>query len=135
MSKALEITIGGKKVLCDLHEDEAPVTVAALEAAVPFESVVFSANVCSNEITWNTPVNDLLDLENVVFEEDPGNVVFYPAWSAICVFYGPTEPAGKCTKIATIRPEYLDAFSEEASKVWFEQGEGKNVTTRIVEEA
>jgi hypothetical protein len=134
VSKALEITIGGKKVLCDLCEEEAPVTVGKLVEACPFESVVFAANVCSNEITWNTPIDDLLGLENVVFQEDPGNVVFYPAWSAICVFFGPTEPVGQCTKVASIRKEYLPVFAEEASKVWFNQGEGNNVTTAIVEE-
>ena len=132
MTKKLKITLGGREFTADLCLDEAPVTCAAIEATGGFDSVVFAANICSNEITWNTPCGDLTVLENKVFEEEPGNVVFYPTWGAICAFFGPTEPAGWCTKFAEIVPEDLAAFTEEADKVWYRQG--GLVSTRIVEE-
>ena len=56
MKKMLKITLGGKDFMADLCADEAPQTVAAFEEAGPFTSIVFAANICSNEITWNTPV-------------------------------------------------------------------------------
>ena len=133
MSKQLLITLGGKVFHARLLDDKAPRTVGELEKAGKFTSVVFSAKVCSNEITWNTPVGDIDYLENETFQQTPGNIVFFPAWGAICVFFGPTEPVGLCTKFAEIRPEELDDFVNEGSKVWFEQG--GPVTTEIVEEA
>lgn len=129
--KKLKITLGGKPFLADLCAEEAPQTVAAMETAGKFDSVVFAANVCSNEITWNTPAGDLDVLENKVIEEEPGNVVFYPPWGCICVFFGPTEPVGWCTKFAKICAEDLPGFTEEASKVWFKQG--GIVTTEVIE--
>lgn len=131
MAKMLKITLGGKEFLAEPCFEEAPQTCAALEAAGKFDSIVFAANVCSNEITWNTPVGDLDVLENKVFYEDPGNVVLYPTWGAICVFFGPTEPAGWCTKFAKIVPEDLPGFAKEADKVWHKQG--GIVTTEFVE--
>lgn len=131
MKKMLKITLGGKVFMADLLADEAPQTVAAFEAAGPFTSIVFAANICSNEITWNTPVANIDVLENKVFYEDPGNIVFYPPWGAICAFFGPTEPAGWCTKFAKITEGDLPGFIEEANKVWYKQG--GHVTTEIVE--
>ena len=122
MKKMLKITLGGKDFMADLCADEAPQTVAAFEEAGPFTSIVFAANICSNEITWNTPVAELDVLENKVFCEDPGNIVFYPPWGCICAFFGPTEPAGWCTKFAKVTEEDLPGFTEEADKVWGCQG-------------
>lgn len=128
--KMLEIVLGGKSFKAELFADEAPRTTTALEAAGEFDSVVFSAKVCSNEITWDTPC-DVGELENKVFYEDPGNIVFYPPWGAICTFFGPTEPVGWCTKFAKVIDADLPGFIEEASKVWAHQG--GTVTTRVVE--
>ena len=129
--KMLKITLGGKEFMADLFQEEAPETCAAMEAAGKFDSVVFAANICSNEITWNTPLDELDVMENKVFYEDPGNVVFYPSWGAICVFFGTTEPAGWCTLFARITAEDLPGFAEEADKVWYKQG--GLVTTEVVE--
>lgn len=128
--KKLKVNIGGKDFYADFLEDKAPVTCAAIEAAGKFECFVFSAKICSNEITWNTPCEDLDILENPVFYEDPGNVVLYPAWNAICVFSGPTEPVGECTLFAKFTDD-LPGFAEEAAKVWYKQG--GRVTTEVVE--
>lgn len=129
--KMLKITLGGREFLADLLADEAPQTVAAMEVAGAFTSIVFSTKVCSNEITWNTPCEDLDILENKVFYEEPGNVVFYPPWGCICVFFGPTEPVGWCTKFAKVTEADLPGFIEEAGKIWY--GQGGLVTTEVVE--
>ena len=129
--KMLKITLGGKDFMADLCAQEAPQTVAAFEAAGPFTSFIFAANICSNEVTWNTPVEELDVLENKVFYEDPGNIVFYPPWGCICAFFGPTEPAGWCTKFAKVVDADLPGFIAEADKVWHTQG--GSVTTAIVE--
>lgn len=131
MKKMLEITLGDKVFHAEMFPEEAPKTCAAIEATGGFDSIVFAANVCSNEITWNTPCGDLTFLENKVLYEDPGNVVFYPPWGAICTFFGPTEPVGWCTKFARIVDGDLEAYAEEASKVWFKQG--GRVSTRVIE--
>jgi hypothetical protein len=132
MAEYMTIELGGKTFKARLCTEEAPETVAAFKKHGRFESFVFAANICSNEITWNTPVDDIDFLENKVFYEDPGNVVYYPSWGAICVFFGPTEPAGWCTKFAEIVDEDKEAFAEEADKVWYGQG-GKVVTDFLVE--
>jgi hypothetical protein len=132
MAEYMTIELGGKTFKARLCTEEAPETIAAFKKHGRFESFVFAANICSNEITWNTPVADIDVLENKVFFEDPGNVVFYPSWGAICVFFGPTEPAGWCTKFAEIVDEDKEAFAEEADKVWRGQG-GKVVTDFLVE--
>lgn len=129
--KMLKITLGNKDFMADLCVEEAPQTVAAFEAAGPFTSFIFAANICSNEVTWNTPVAELDVLENKVFYEDPGNIVFYPPWGCICAFFGPTEPVGWCTKFAKITDADLPGFIAEADKVWHTQG--GSVTTAVVE--
>jgi hypothetical protein len=131
MKKRLELTLGGNTFRADMFFEEAPKTCAAIEATGGFDSIVFAANVCSNEITWNTPCGDLTTLENKVLYEDPGSVVFYPPWGAICTFFGPTEPVGWCTKFAQIIERDRDAYAEEASKVWF--GQGGIVSTKVIE--
>lgn len=133
MTKQLIVTLGGKTFHASLFENEAPRTISELEKAGRFDSVVFSAKICSNEITWNTPVGDIDYLENETFYQTPGNIVFFPAWGAICVFFGPTEPVGLCTKFAQIQPDELDEFIKEGNNVWLKQG--GLVTTEIVEEA
>lgn len=80
---------------------------------------------------FSTPVSNLYELENKVLEETPGNVVFFPSWGAICVFYGPSEPAGWCTHFATIHADKLEEFKNIADEVWHHQG--GHVTTRFVE--
>ena len=129
--KKLKITLGGKEFLADVLYDKAPKIIAALETAGKFDSVVFAANICSNEITWNTPVDDVDELENPVFYEDPGNIIYYPSWGAICVFFGPTEPAGWCNLFAKFPADELEKFKVEANKVWYKQG--GLVTTEFVE--
>lgn len=118
----LIITLGGKRFRAKLLYDKAPNTIAAFEQRGAFTSIVFSAKICSNEITWNTPVDDIDYLENKVLDETPGNIVFFPPWGSICVFYGPTEPAGWCTKFAELEADDLDGFTQEADKVWGHQG-------------
>lgn len=132
MAKQLNITLGGRTFHARLLTDKAPRTIAELEKAGKFTSIVFSAKICSNEITWNTPVSDIDYLENKVLEETPGNIVFFPPWGTICVFFGPTEPAGWCTKFAELDPDELEDFVHEGNNVWARQG--GHVTTEIVEE-
>ena len=96
MAQKLKITLGGESYLADLLWQEAPRTCEAFIAACPFESRIFSAKICDAEVTYPVPgeIADLDLMENPKFEEPAGAVVWYGAWSSICIFFDICEPRG-----------------------------------------
>ena len=128
--KKLKITFNGKSFYATLFTDKAPKIIAAIERQCPAQSRLIAAKLCDHEITWQLHVF-LDELENPVFEQEPGSVIFYPARQAICVFYGETTPVCYCNKFAQIDPQDLPAFYEQAQTVWHQQG--GTVLTEIVD--
>ena len=118
----LAISLNDVTFHASLLTEAAPRTIQALRRCTPFRSVMFSAKICNNEVTWNTPCWQPLELENPVLDETPGNIVFYPPWGCICVFYGPTEPAGECSKFAEFSAEERSRFADSVGGVWRSQG-------------
>lgn len=129
--KKLKITLGGKVFYAELLTDKAPKTIQMLEECAPFTSMVIAAKICDHEIQWPTPFY-YEELENPVFDQDPGSIIYFPPRQCICCFYGETLPVEYCNKFAQILPEDLPGFFEEAQKVWSNQG--VHVITEIVEE-
>ena len=129
--KKLKIQFNAKTFYARLLTEQAPQTIARLEACGPFDSLLVAAKMCDHEIQWHTPMF-YAPLENPVFDQKPGNVIYYPQRQCICVFYGETMPVNYCNLIAEILPEDLPGFFQEAQTVWSRQG--GLVHTQVVEE-
>lgn len=127
----LKITLDGQDFYADLLDDKAPHVIDALRKAGRFTSFIVYAKICDHEITWPTPV--LVDeMENPVWDEEPGSVIYYPPHQAICIFYGPTPSVAWCSQFAKVPPAELARLAPVADRVWAHQG--MRVTTEIVEE-
>lgn len=131
MKKQLKIVVDGEAFYAGLCVDEAPDAVAALEAAGPFETVLFSADVCYGEMTFTTPVDDYWLEENVQPETKPGDVTFYDEWSAVCLFTREMEQFGPGAKVAQIAPEDLPRFQRLYDEIWHHPG--RRVSVAVVE--
>ncbi len=129
--KKLKIEFNGSTFYAQLFPDKAPQTISLLEKKCPFDSLLVAAKICDHEIQWHTPVF-YSELENPVFDQKPGSVIYYPKRQCICVFYGETLPVAYCNQIGQIIPEDLPAFFAQAQTVWANQG--GLVRTDIVDE-
>ena len=129
--KKLKIQFNGKTFHARLLTEKAPETIARLEQCCPFDSLLVAAKMCDHEIQWHTPMF-YSPLENPTFDEQPGNIIYYPQRQCLCAFYGDTVPVNYCNLIAEILPEDLPAFYQEAQTVWGQQG--GHVHTEVVDE-
>lgn len=128
--KKLKVTLDGEDFYADLLTDKAPKTIAAVDSAGRTTSFIVYAKICDNEITWPMPF--LLDeMENPVWDEEPGSVIYYPPHQAICIFYGPTPAVEWCSQFALMPPSELDRLRPKADMVWAHQG--ANVSCEIVD--
>jgi len=64
-----------------------PVTVDSLASAIPFEG---RAARWKEEIYFEAPVK--LGAEKAKSKVDVGTIAYWPIGSALCIFYGPTQP-------------------------------------------
>jgi len=71
----------------ELIRFHSPVTVDNLAKALPFEG---RAAKWKEEIYFETPVK--LGSEKAKAKVDVGSLAYWPMGSALCVFYGPTDP-------------------------------------------
>lgn len=71
----------------ELIRFQSPVTVDNLAKALPFEG---RAARWKEEIYFETPVK--LGSEKAKSKVDVGSMAYWPMGSALCVFYGPTQP-------------------------------------------
>lgn len=128
--KKLKVSLWGQDFYADLLPDKAPRIIEALEQAGEFTSFIVYAKICDHEITW--PVPFLVDeLENPVWDQVPGSVIFYPPHQAVCIFYGDTPSVAWCNQFALMPPDELARLRPVADRVWAEQG--AHVTTSIVD--
>lgn len=121
MAKRLRLTVDGTELYADLLTKEAPLACIEMERAGRFRTVLFAANVCYGEMTFNTPVADYWGEQNVQAETEPGDVTFYNDWSSVCVFTRRMEQFGPGAKFAQVRGEDLPAFQRLAERAWHEQ--------------
>lgn len=130
--KVLKLTINGKTYHADVFEDKAPKIVAALEALGKFDSRMIAAKLCYEEIYYFT--NAFVDeYENPVYDQEPGNIGFFPKRQCICIFYGELDAVGTCNVFAKLRKEELVDFYHAAKAVW--HGQGGVITTELTEGA
>ena len=130
--KVLNITINQKIFHADVFEDKAPKIVSAIENLGKFDSRLISAKLCHEEIYYFTDAF-LDEYENPVYDQEPGNIGFFPKRQCICIFYGELDAVGYCNVFAKIRADELADFYKEAKKVW--HGQGGIVTTELTEGA
>jgi hypothetical protein len=128
--KELKLTLNGKEFYADVFEDKAPKIVAALEALGKFDSPLISAKICNEEIYYFTDAF-LDEFENPQYDQEPGNIGFFPKRQCICIFYGDLDAVGYCNVFAKIKATDLPGFYKEAKTVW--QNQGAVITTEFVE--
>ena len=120
--KMLQFTLYGKTFRARLLEQDVPKTVAALEAACPFESVVIHAKLNDEEIYLQTPL--ALDVPENLDYPRKGYVLYERSKQVICMWYGTGYPIGFLSHIAVVEDaEDLKTFAEVGAKVWEKQGE------------
>lgn len=127
----LKVTFDGKSFYADLLPDEAPKVIDAIRTTGAFDSFLVYAKICDHELTWTTPVY-VDECENPVWDETPGNVIYYPPNQAICIFYGNSPSVAECSKFAVMPSDELARMVPSADKVWANQG--MRITTEIVDD-
>ncbi|MCH4053147.1 MAG: hypothetical protein LKG38_03220 [Atopobiaceae bacterium] len=127
----LEVTFDGQSFYADLLPDKAPKVIEALREKGEFESFLVYAKICDHELTWTTPVY-VDECENPVWDETPGNVIYYPPNQAICIFYGASPSVAECSKFAQMPKDELERMVPSADKAW--AGQGMRIVTRIVDD-
>jgi len=85
--KILLIAEGYGEAEAELIRFHSPVTVDNLAKALPFEG---RAAKWKEEIYFETPVK--LGSEKAKPKVDVGSLAYWPMGSALCIFYGPTDP-------------------------------------------
>ena len=85
--KILLIAEGYGEAEAELIRFHSPVTVDNLAKALPFEG---RAAKWKEEIYFETPVK--LGSEKAKAKVDVGSLAYWPMGSALCIFYGPTDP-------------------------------------------
>ena len=83
--------------------DKNPKTAQAVTDALPFEGI---ANVWGEEIYFEIPVNS--DEENGQQDMEVGDIAYWPAGKAMCIFFGPT-PVSESEKPKAYSPVNLFA--------------------------
>jgi hypothetical protein len=71
----------------ELIRFQSPITVDALASALPFEGRVARWR---EEVYFETPVK--LGAEKAKNKVDVGSMAYWPMGSALCIFYGATQP-------------------------------------------
>ena len=101
---ALHITAGGFEFTADLHEQDAPETVAAFRAMLPLESKIIHVR-WSGEGGW-IPWGDLdlgIGPENATCYPNPGELILYPGGvseTELLLAYGYVSFASKAGALA-----------------------------------
>jgi hypothetical protein len=141
--RKVEIELNGVKVRAILYEERAPVTVAALWSALPFEDRVTHAKWSGQMFHTNTklPINiDTsqwgLGVENPVGFQAPGDIVYLPSAREIAIAYGDARFTW------VIGPMYVSAlgriesdmteFAQKADRLQWD-GAGRFVIRRLTE--
>jgi hypothetical protein len=88
----------------ELIRFHSPVTVDNLANALPFEG---RAARWKEEIYFETPVK--LGSEKAKSKVEVGSMAYWPMGSALCIFYGPTEPYSPVNVIGNVTSN-LDLF-------------------------
>ncbi len=82
----------------ELVRFHSPVTVDSLAKALPFEG---RAAKWKEEIYFETPVK--VGSEKAKAKVDVGTIAYWPMSSALCIFYGPTEPYSPVNVVGRIQ--------------------------------
>lgn len=128
--KRLKVTFDGESFYANLLPEKAPKIISAIERSGPIHSFLVYAKICDHELTW--PIDDLVyEMENPVWFEAEGSVIYYPPNQAFCIFYGSSPAVAECSQFAEMPRGELERMRPHADKVW--ANHGMPVTTEIVE--
>ncbi len=126
MQPGFTITTAAKVVIrFNFYKEDAPVTVAAFAAALPFTRTFFHARVSGQEI-WidNAPRLDIIQENASVFTE-PGEVVIGPVSAPrnktagfMGIFYGEGKLLDCGNIFAKVHPEDAGVFRELGESIW-----------------
>ena len=129
--KLLKFSFHGKDLYANLLVDEAPITCKAVEEACPFESRMAHAKIVYNEAIIPTLIKGPSSRENPI-PNKPGDIGLYDIPNTICCWHGDMKPLGAGNVFARFTKAQMDAFHEEAVKLWEEPG--CRVVVDVIEE-
>lgn len=89
---------GGKRADAELIRFHAPKTTDALLRRLPVEGRVAR---WKEEVYFEAGIT--MGLEKAKSKVDPGTVAFWPMGSAVCVFYGDTQPYSPVNVIGVVK--------------------------------
>ncbi len=105
--------------------DTNPKTQEAITKALPFEG---AANVWGEEVYFDIPINSKEEDSQQEMEE--GDIAFWPAGGAMCIFFGPT-PASETEKPKAYSPVNLFARVIGDAKVFRKIKDGEIIQVRL----
>ena len=115
----VKITLEGHgEAEAELVRFHSPVTVDALAKGLPFEGRIAR---WKEEVYFETPVK--LGLEKSKSKVEVGCVAYWPMGSALCIFYGPTQPYSPVNIVGSVLSN-LEIFRtvKTGTKVRVEKG-------------
>ena len=124
MAKAIKIIVsGGPEIEVELGRENRRVADSIL-SALPIES---RARRWGDEVYFETPVESKGDVARE--EVDVGDVAYWPAGRAVCIFFGPT-PVSRGGKPRAYSPVYVFGRVLGDPRVLREVGDGAPLVVR-----
>jgi len=126
--REIVIEIGSEKATARLLDDKSPITCNKIWDALPFEGPANHAKQAGGEVFSMVPIYfDLYPREKCMYGEwdgkkfEPGDIMFWPLRSCVCIMYGALLQEGHYPTFAKIT-ENLEGIQKEGLKVWKKQG-------------
>jgi len=102
----IEIEVVGKGKLKGVLDERNPNTANIIYNNLPLEG---EANIWLEEIYFDVPL--VMDYENPYSKSEKGDLSYWPPGSALCIFYGNSQPASDVNHIGRI-DDNLEIFLE-----------------------
>ena len=102
----IEIEVVGKGKIKAVLDERNPYTASEIYNNLPLEG---EANVWLDEVYFDVPV--ILDYENPSSKSEKGDLSYWPPSSALCIFYGNSQPASDVNHIGRMKGN-LEIFLE-----------------------
>jgi uncharacterized protein len=102
----IEIEIVGKGKTTAILDKRNPYTATMIYENLPIEG---EANIWLDEVYFDVPLK--IDYENPSSTAEKGDLSYWPPGSALCIFYGESQPASEVNNIGKVK-ENIELFKE-----------------------
>ena len=114
MAREMEVSIGGRRVVVELLDKEAPTTCNKLWEVLPVKSVTTNAKFVGDELIIMVPM--MADNENQRLDVGIGDVGYFPMQQTLCFFFGKLRPFGFCNIVGKVT-EGIEKLKEASIKI------------------